>query len=123
MFDKQLSYLSWHGIQHELSRIIWFCDLLEIIQKEKEQIDWPEIHKKSIDYSVEGHFLFCMHLLDVIFCQNILSNKQLARHGICVKSMLRHNISEKFYLKIQNAALTKKCYKQYRRLLYLVLMD
>lgn len=118
--EYKLAYLSWHGLEHGLKRIIWLCDLMEIL-KNKRNIKWDVLTEKSKKYKVKNQLYFCIYMIDLLFDKSYSSNFY-NREKNRLRRFYYFNASLIFIL-IQMKVLKKKNEKYLRRLLYFYLME
>jgi sulfur transfer complex TusBCD TusB component (DsrH family) len=120
--DYQFIFVSWHQIVSGLSRIIWLCDLLEIIRNDKFINNWNAVLNDAETFNVKKHFLFCNHMLSALFSPLCISDGYYQKIYYKHLSLPSIYLAETFFLTSQERILTKKNWKYYRRLLYLSLL-
>ncbi len=60
--EFDLVYISWHMIHHGISRLLWLCDICELIKGKKGLIKWDVVHRNSLDFNAEKHLGFTTFL-------------------------------------------------------------
>jgi hypothetical protein len=123
LMEYQLLYTAWHGIEHGMGRLIWLCDLMEIIRNSKQQIECETIKDKSVACNVKIQFSFCVHLLNSIF-YHAIPLKELSKNIREKRSpAYRYYISKMLFHWIQKKRMEQKDGKILRNALYMHLMQ
>jgi hypothetical protein len=91
-----LLYLCWHGSRHGLERLIWICDLAQIIKTNIGNINFHLIINKSIQWKILNPVLLCMNITRILL--NINEN---ALSKPIKKQIVLHKIYNRIILKIQ----------------------
>ncbi len=114
--EYEIVYLSWHTIRHGIVRLIWLCDIAEIIRNNRGLIQWSIAKNKSIDFNVEKQFAFITYLTNILLLPLFPENGKYPFHY-----PLRH-FSESLFLKIQEKMLKRKDESNLRYLLTMLLI-
>jgi hypothetical protein len=94
-FEYELVYISWHAIRHGFLRLLWLCDIAEIIKSNRDPIEWDIVQNKSNDFCVRKQFAFTIYLINILLLPLIYEN---GRHPF---SYPHRYVSELLFLKIQ----------------------
>lgn len=114
--EYQLVYLSWHASKHGFHRFIWFCDIAEIINKNKHLIDWQRAIQQSRDFNAQKQYLFTMNLVFTLLLPRF-SDTNISRYN-----RVLFYIPKILFLKIQKKILNQKHETFLRYLLSIYLM-
>jgi uncharacterized protein (UPF0297 family) len=115
--EYQLVYLAWHGTRHGQSRILWLCDIAELIKKNRNLIKWNLVLQKSGDFNVNKQLTCTLYLTNnMLFPQ--LPNKE----NNAANYMVGYIISTLFF-RMQNKVLNRKDIKILRYLFGLFLTE
>ena len=108
-------YVAWHSIHHGVARLIWICDIAEIIRNNK-LIQWDVLFKKSEVFNIKKQVILQICLTANILIQTLLNNEKIK---FC-KSI--PYLTEILLLRIQKEISNRKKYDGLRHLLSIFLM-
>jgi hypothetical protein len=69
-----LVYLSWHGIRHGITRLLWLCEIAEIMKIHMDSIKWNIVKEMSTNYNVQKQFMFIKYLASVLLMTSLWNN-------------------------------------------------
>jgi hypothetical protein len=114
--EYHIVYLSWHAVHHSFARILWLCDLVEIIKHNNDLIKYDVVYRKGTDFNIQRQLFFCKHLTHTLLMSDLSNSKDRK----ISHSMLY--ISESIFLRIQNKIKNGQNYRELRHLLGMCLM-
>jgi hypothetical protein len=103
--NHYLLYLCWHGSRHGFARLIWICDIGQLIKNKQEDINLDSIHQKSIEWKISRPLHLSLYLLNVLLhheSQLIGKNEKYSFNGL--EKKICHHLA----LKVQSKSPNKR---------------
>ncbi|OGW13345.1 MAG: hypothetical protein A3G93_07850 [Nitrospinae bacterium RIFCSPLOWO2_12_FULL_45_22] len=114
--EDHLVHLSWHAIRHGIIRLLWLCDIAQIIKNNKNSINWEVVSQKSISSNTKKQYILVVHLTTTLLMPSFWNNRaSLITYPI-------HRISEVLFLSIQKKVKNLEDPRTLRYLLNMCLM-
>jgi len=109
--DDLLLYLCWHTAHHHFLRLIWLCDIAQVIKTYGENINWDIIIERAkrgkIKRAVYCSLYLAKSVLGAQVPQKVLSNLQVSNIETQIfQSVILNMEYEKGIMQIQNRLLT-----------------
>ena len=113
--EELLNHLSWHTIRHGVTRLVWLCDIAQIVRNMNATINWTGAKITSKEFNTDKQFTFVIHLTSTLLLP-------LFSTGIAMIEYPLLRIYESLFLIIQFKAKHRKDAKAFRLMLSLLLM-
>lgn len=109
--DDLLLYLCWHTANHHFPRLIWLCDVAQVIKAYGENINWDIIIERSKRWKIRKTVYCSLYLtknvLGAQVPEKVLSNLQLSKIETQIFQFIILNMEHKEgIMQIRNSLLT-----------------
>lgn len=68
--ENLILYLCWHCTKHRFIRLLWLCDIAQIMKNSSNSINWHSLIKRAIDWKSIKPLYYTLYL-----CMQVLGNK------------------------------------------------